>query len=125
MSDLSDTVKEEPLDVKLTKKGMLIYGEWSREKLIDVLTSKLTRRGKQELPVCDDTLPQVLHCIIHSGIYDEHVLRQIEIKGTSRSIFINTRSLFTKSNFRYVTAQYRESDEIRSSQSHVRRTEIF
>lgn len=131
MSDFSDTIKEEPPDVKLTKKGTLIYGEWSREKLIDVLTNKLTRRGKQELPVCDDTLLQVLHCIIHSGIYDEHVLRQIEGRGRYvkivfyRNLFDTCAHYLRNQNFRYVTAQYREGNEIRSSQSRARRTEIF
>ncbi|XP_014479311.1 PREDICTED: uncharacterized protein LOC106746798 [Dinoponera quadriceps] len=79
------------LHIKLTNKGMLLYDGWSKEKLLGLLRDKLMRQYKIKLllPIypcndvqCDASL-ESCHSIIHSGIYNERILVELERKGMS------------------------------------------
>lgn len=85
------TLSETKLRIKLTNKGMFIYGKWSNEKLLSLLKDKLVQRDKiKSLPVYtnaqyDVSFNKSLHFIIHSGIYNESVLLELEGKGIATS----------------------------------------
>lgn len=82
-----DALCETKLHIKLTNKGMFIYGKWNKEKLLGLLKDKLVQRDKiKSLPVYtnaqyDVLFNKLLNFIIHSGIYNESVLLKLEEKG--------------------------------------------
>lgn len=81
------TFRETKLCIKVTNKGMFINGSWSNEKLLNLLKDKLVQRDKiKSLPVYTDgqydvSFNKSLQFIIHSGIYNECVLLELEGKG--------------------------------------------
>lgn len=83
------TFRETKLCIKVTNKGMFINGSWSNEKLLNLLKDKLVQRDKiKSLPVYTDgqydvSFNKSLQFIIHSGIYNECVLLELEGKGMS------------------------------------------
>lgn len=89
MSHSSDNTinVETKLHIKLTGKGMFIYGEWSKEKLLSLLKNKLVRHHEiKSLLVCSDvecdaSFNKSLHSTIHSGIYNECILLKLEEEG--------------------------------------------
>ncbi|XP_018343663.1 PREDICTED: uncharacterized protein LOC108749438 [Trachymyrmex septentrionalis] len=90
MSDMQNITEEEALCetklyIKLTNKGMFIYGGWSNERLLNLLKNKLVRRNNiKSLSVCTDTqCNKSLHFIMHRGIYNECILLKLEEKGMS------------------------------------------
>lgn len=101
MSDSKDiidesahTFSETKLSIKLTNKGMFICGKWNNEKLLSLLKDKLVQHNKiKSLPVCtngqcDVSFDKSLHFIIHSGIYNECVLLELERKGFVAPFFL-------------------------------------
>lgn len=82
-------LRETKLHVKLTNKG-IIYGGWDNEKLFSLLKDKLVRyKNIKSLPACTDMQCDVscnksLHFIIHSGMYNECILLELEGKGIKR-----------------------------------------
>jgi len=92
MADLSNAADKEEfyrtcLHIKLTNNGMLIDGEWNNERFLSLLKCKLMQHDKMKsLSVCtkmecDAHTLQLMHSIIHSGIYNEHILLELEKKG--------------------------------------------
>ncbi|XP_050452708.1 uncharacterized protein LOC126852207 [Cataglyphis hispanica] len=71
------TLHETKLCIKLTNKGMFINGSWNNEKLLALLKDKLVQRDKIK------SFDKSLQFIIHSGIYSEYVLLELERKGMS------------------------------------------
>lgn len=79
---------ETKLHIKLTNKGMFLYGGWTKERLLSLLKNKLVRQHKIELPFiypcndaqCDASL-ESYYSIIHSGTYNECILVELEKKG--------------------------------------------
>ncbi|XP_011137782.1 uncharacterized protein LOC105182214 [Harpegnathos saltator] len=76
--------------IKLTNKGTFLYGGWCEEKLLSLLKEKLIRQHKIELSpeypynnVLCDISPELCRSIIHSGIYNECILANLERKGMS------------------------------------------
>ncbi|XP_043603030.1 uncharacterized protein LOC122576585 [Bombus pyrosoma] len=75
------------LDVVLTNKGLQIYGTWSTEKLLRLLTNRL----KQCIHVRSNTLKIISNGIsdkrlwitVYSGLYSISVLKELRKKGAS------------------------------------------
>ena len=74
------------LNVVLTNKGLQIYGTWSTEKLLTLLTDRL----KQCIRVQSDALKNIsidvaddkrLLISIYSGLYSIRVLKKLRKKG--------------------------------------------
>jgi hypothetical protein len=133
MADLSNAAGKEEfyrtcLHIKLTNNGMLIDGEWSNERFLGLLKCKLMQHDKMKsLSVCTKTqcdahALQLLHSIIHSGIYNEQILLALEKKGIKAllrericiSVYF-VLSPYKRINFRNAVTQYHESNEIWSS----------
>ncbi|XP_018317050.1 uncharacterized protein [Mycetomoellerius zeteki] len=90
MSDMQNITGEQALCetklyIKLTNKGMFIYGGWSNDRLLNLLKDKLVRRNNiKSLSTCTDArCDKLLHFIIHSGMYNECILLKLEEKGMS------------------------------------------
>ncbi|XP_036147915.1 uncharacterized protein LOC105833044 [Monomorium pharaonis] len=85
-----ESLSETKLHIKLTNKGMLIYGGWSNERLLNLLKDKLVRCNdiKSSFVCTDDaSRDKSLHFVIHSGMYPECILLELEGRGMpSRSI---------------------------------------
>lgn len=88
MSDMQNITGEQALCetklyIKLTNKGMFIYGGWSNDRLLNLLKDKLVRRNNiKSLSTCTDArCDKLLHFIIHSGMYNECILLKLEEKG--------------------------------------------
>lgn len=75
--------REMKLHIKLTNKGMLVYGGWSNERLLSLLKGKLMQYNNiKSLSVCTNVqCDESLHFIIHSGMYNECILLELEGKG--------------------------------------------
>lgn len=86
---------ETKLCIKLTNKGMFINGNWNNEKLLALLKDKLVQRDKiKSLSVYTDgqydvSINKSLQFIIHSGIYNECVLLELERKGNCNTFFFS------------------------------------
>ncbi|XP_018401331.1 PREDICTED: uncharacterized protein LOC108778604 [Cyphomyrmex costatus] len=90
MSDMQNTTEEEALcetklHIKLTDKGIFIYGGWSSDRLLNLLKDKFLRRNNIKLydAQYDVSSDESLHFIIHSGMYNECILLKLEEKGMS------------------------------------------
>lgn len=92
---------ETKLHIKLTNKGMLIYDGWNNERLLSLLRDKLIRYSNiKSLSVytdvrCDASHDKSLHLIIHSGMYNECILLELEGKGKiqNSSVSISVHSI--------------------------------
>lgn len=76
---------------------MLIYGGWSNERLLNLLKDKLVRRNdiKFSFACTDDaSRDKSLHFVIHSGMYTECVLLELEGKGIEIFVLFVRVSLF-------------------------------
>jgi len=128
MADLSNLADKEEyhiicLYIKLTNNGMFIDGEWSNEQFLSLLKCKLMQHDKMKsLSVCtkmqcDAHAFELLHSIIHSGIYNECILLELKkkgIKATEPTLYF-VLSPYKSINFRNAVTQYPESNEIWSS----------
>lgn len=83
-----EALRETKLHIKLTNKGMLIYGRWSNERLLSLLRNKLMRCSIKIKSLSmytdmqyDASRDKSLHLIIHSGMYNECILLELEGKG--------------------------------------------
>ncbi|CAK9803146.1 hypothetical protein ANTQUA_LOCUS3602 [Anthophora quadrimaculata] len=83
-----DVLKETKLNVILTKKGLQIYGTWSKEKLLNLLTDRL----KQCTHIQANALEKISYNVIndrrlwitiYSGLYSTCVLKKLQEKGMS------------------------------------------
>ncbi|XP_077270635.1 uncharacterized protein LOC143901881 [Temnothorax americanus] len=88
-----EALRETKLHIKFSNEGMLVYGEWSNEKLLSLLKDKLVRHNNvKSLSACTDVscdalCDKSLHFIIHNGMYNKCILVELEGKGMSlRSI---------------------------------------
>lgn len=75
------------LDVVLTNKGLQIYGTWSTEKLLKLLTNRLKQciniQSNELKPISSGINDTRLWIAIHSGLYSNSVLKELKQKGIS------------------------------------------
>lgn len=138
--DITDekSLRETKLHMKLTNKG--VYSGWSNERLFSLLQDKLVQYNNiKSLSACTDmqcdtSRNKLLYFTVHSGLYNEFILLELEGKGIKTFSYGNFcthafcyLSFFSHKivNFRYVATKYRESNEIWSPLSHFRGIEIF
>lgn len=126
MTDLPDVdeeaSREAHLHIKLLSNRLLSDGEWSKRRFLDSLKCKLMRHDKMKsLSVCTKekrhaSFNTLLRSAIHSGVYDECILLELEDKGillrTLHSLSITLIYYCHKPNFRNAAAQYPESNQI-------------